>query len=411
MKKFLSILLTLSLLSSTLLFSCEDKNKSKEPKQPEGNEQDEELNKEKAILENVVFLMNEDVNGENDKDVINKFFGDFMIDGFVQSSEASLISRIYKIDNILVTEYKDGDTIYEAVKNDVLYVMYKPKKSSSVSLEKYEKENEWPLNIFDVFGFDMSNVYSNDAESSDDVLPKVTYDDLTLSEDHTTVTFSDDYLKAIAKNTVEAFDSFTNDEKEDFMDGILVNCAFTVPDQTFTFNFEATFEGYGDLTADITISFKDNKLCDYIGNVSITTEVEGIPVTMTMVTSQNDTVYDVDNNVVSANLMIRQIQECEYLVDGITVDYSLTSDCYFSFVCENSAPKVYMLEETKESMSHTGASKTSTSSKELIVENSTLRYTETADGKVVERVTSDHVSLTTPENVTIPKNVYAAIRK
>ena len=59
-----------------------------------------------------------------------------------------------------------------------------------------EAPQNMSLNIFSAFGIDMSAIYSFDAgeDEFEGEMPKLTYEDLNISEDRKTVTFSNEYM-------------------------------------------------------------------------------------------------------------------------------------------------------------------------------------------------------------------------
>ena len=78
MRRILSFLLTISLLLSLSLFSCE--NKTDNFQEDDEQEETELSDEDKALLDEIIFLLEDDTYDSDE--FIGKFFGDFYINNF-----------------------------------------------------------------------------------------------------------------------------------------------------------------------------------------------------------------------------------------------------------------------------------------------------------------------------------------
>lgn len=410
MKKFLSILLIFSLVLSTLLFSCEDKDKSKDKTDKEQEQEqtdDDKLEKEKAILDSVIFLMEDDTYDTDN--VVSKFFGDFVLDGFGSASEP--ISKIYKVDDFLVVEYKDGDVVYQTVKDSCLYTVQRSAKTNELLVDEEEYPYDCPLSIFGAFGIDMSMVYSTEDVELTEEFPVATYDSLTVSEDQKSVTFSEDYLKQLARSLVSSFEP-EDGEMQKFLSGMSASGVFSVLDQSIKFTIEGTLESFGDITCEVTMSFRDKKPYSVKGVVSLTTESEGIPMIITQENEIHNMIYDRNDELISLRVINRSTEEYQYNYDGVAVDYSSSFVENYLFTLENAAAKEFQgFIDINETISASGQTQKATASVQLILGTASMSYSSIVNGEEEDRIEADHVSLQTPENVTIPEDVYNVLPK
>lgn len=408
MKKFLSMLLGLLLILSGLLISCEDKGEdenSREQENSDGSEQAETL--EKSILDGVIFLMNDDTYDPDD--VISKFFGDFMIDGF--NSTDLPYKRIYKIGDVMAYEYSNGDVDYQIVSEHKIHTVQKFANTNECChplLEEYPYD--YPLSIFSVFGIDMSMIYSTEEVDSDK-MPVASYDALILSDDCKSVTFSDAYLKDLGRYICDVFE-LDEAGMDKFVDSMSAGGGYSVSDQTFTFVIEGTMEGLGTLRVDMEMSYTGKKPSAAKTCMTLATEMDGLPIIVTQESEIKDMIYDKDDKLISLRYINRNLEECKYSYEGESVDYSFSVIEDHVFTLENSFPKEFQIMiETEELMSASGETQTSTSAVTFVLTPTFLSYSASVDGQAVGHIIANSVTLTTPDNLTIPEEVLAVMPK
>lgn len=411
MKKFLSVLLVFSLLLSSALFSCENKpDNDKDDEDEKEKEPVRELTEEeKAIMDEVIFLMEDDTYDTDE--LISKFFGDFYVDSFDSgNNQDDNLSKIYKIGDVLAVESKLApETNYQTIVNSKLCTVNRTNDGAKLHLSNTEEyPYGYPLSIFTAFGVDMSSVYS--TEESDEEEPKVTYDSLTVSKDKKSVTFSDGYLKEVAKFICTAFEP-TEKELNKFLDEMSASGVFTLDDQTAKFSFEGVMGDLGSIKMETSFTYKDKKPDSLTSSITLTMESDGVPVTTTQESIIRNMEYDNDE-LVSLTVVNRTITSSKYTQNGVEVDYSSVVIGNYDFMLENSAPaNVVISVDAENNVSYAGFQQQSRSNLSFSVRNNLLSYNVSVDGLQQSYLFANYATFATPENVTIPEDIYTVLPK
>ena len=406
MKKFLSVLLVFSLLLSSALFSCENKPDNKDDGDEKEKEPARELTEEeKAIMDEVIFLMEDDTYDTDE--LIGKFFGDFYVDRFDGSDLP--YSKIYKVGDVLAIEYKNNETNYQIVKDSKLCTVTRTNDGAKLHLSSNEDyPYSYPLSVFTAFGVDMSSVYSTEESTEEE--PKVTYDSLTVSKDKKSVTFSDDYLKEVAKFICTAFEP-TEKELNKFLDEMSASGVFTLDDQSAKFSFEGVMGDLGSIKMETSFSYKDKKPASLTSSITLTMESDGVPVTTTQENIIRNMEYENDE-LVSLTVESRNLTNSKATQNGVTVDYSTSVIGVYDFILENSAPATLnVMVNANQTISYAGQKQESSSSLTLFVKDNNLTYDLSANGLQQAYIAAEGFTFSTPENVTIPEDIYTVLPK
>ncbi len=401
MKKFLSVLLVFSLILSLSLFSCENKSDN----QKDDGDEKELTAEEKAIMDDVIFLMEDDTYDPNE--LIGKFFGDFSIESF--GSADLPYSKIYKIGDVLAVEYPNSDTSYQIVKDSKLCTVFRTNDGTKLHLEsEQEYPYDYPLSVFTAFGIDMSSVYSPNEAAEDE--PKVTYDSLSVSEDKKSVTFSDEYLKEVAKYLCGAFDA-SEKEIEKFADEMTARGVFTLDDQTAKFSFKGKIKSIGDLKMETSFSFVDKKPSALTSSITLTTESNGVPVTTTQEQKISDMSYE-NEELASLTVVTRTLANSKVTQNGVTVDATNIVNGNYSFRLTDSLPSfVFISVNAEEMVTYGKQTQTARSSVSLSFRDKIFTYNMSVNGIQQSYIDAEGMTFKAPENVTIPEDIYTVLPK
>lgn len=401
MKKLLSLLLVFSLLLSLSLLSCE--KKTEKPKD-EGEEKEptrEITAEEKAIFDDVIFIMEDDTYDTNE--FIAKFFCDFSID---QINTPDLpYSRIYKIGDVVALENLNGETTYQKVIDGKLHHVYRTNDGAKLYLEKSEEyPYSYPLSVFTVFGIDMSQVYSASEPEQDE--PMLKYEDLYLSEDKKSVTFSDDYLEDLAKYLCVSLDPSEKEMKE-FLKNMKAEGVYTIDDETVKFTIEGKFKTLGEIKLEASYTQKDGKPSEISMTMSMSVDQDGVPITTTIEHNISGMTYAESGEL--KHLVVQTKSTTEYQVEqnGVTVDYEIFSRGIYRLGLVDNAPKYIDVDIRTESKArYLGQFQNSISILSVRTDSDELYYNLNIGDIIDFRV---KFSFGTPQNVTIPEDIYTVL--
>lgn len=403
MKKFLSVLLVFSLILSISLFSCENKPDD----QKDDGDEKELTAEEKAIMDDVIFLMEDDTYDPNE--LIGKFFGDFSIESF--GSADLPYSKIYKIGDVLAVDYKNSsDTSYQIVKDSKLCTVYRTSDGTKIHLEsEQEYPYDYPLSVFTAFGIDMSSVYSPNEAAEDE--PEVTYDSLTVSEDKKSVKFSKDYLKDVARYLCKSFEA---DDKEidKFVKDMSASGVYTLDDRTVNFTIKGNIESIGDVEIKTSAAYSgDNEPSLISTSITITTEVNGAPVTTTQ--EQDISCNEYQNGELSkVSVSTRTIVKTEVTQNGVTIDVMNVTNGNYTFALTDSLPFYASIDvKAEQIMTYAGQSQRSNSSVSLSLRDKNFTYRTSVNGIQQSYIEAEVVSFRAPENTAIPDDIYTVLPK
>ena len=410
MKRFLSVLLVLTLLLSMSLLSCE----SKPDNQKEDNEEEKEPVKEltaeeKAIMDDLIFLMEDDTYDTDE--LIGKFFCDFTIDRF---DGADLpYSRIYKSGDVLAVENKNNETNYQIVKNSKLCAVIRTNDGAKLHLEsEQEYPYDYPLSIFTAFGIDMSSIYSPSEAAEDE--PEVTYDSLTVAKDKKSVVFSDEYLADVAKFLCSSIEPNkpSDDEMKKFVNEMTASGVYTLDDQTAKFSIEGAIESFGNIKLETSFSFEGKKPSSILTSISVAMENDGAIVNATNEVNIRNMTYENDE-LVSLTVEHRELTNLQSTEDSGTIEATFFTVGTYDFMLENSLPSSVSIMVNQEQNTKINGTQAANSSSSLtfFVKDNNLAYDISQNGLQQSYIAAEGVAFKAPDNVTIPEDIYTVLPK
>ena len=270
--------------------------------------------------------------------------------------------------------------------------------------------------IFTVFGIDTSAFCGGD---SDDTMPTLSPDMLTVSEDLSTCTFSKDYIDTIAREICEAM-SYNAAQTADFLKKYQGSGTYSVAENKLSFEISLNDRALGNLHQLSTVSV------DAEGRVSTTALMEysnpskGIAVPIVSEVSFRDVVYR-EGVPVSATISLRSTADVSYSEGSyphgpylITATEEVNST--FVLDCTNpSAPKATATSKKVRVESCEGDSMTTTQLLSLSIDQSSsthLTFSEIFNGHPDASMTAGRLEFATPASFpTVPSRVTNAITK
>jgi len=405
MRKLLSLLLVLSLLLCTSLFSCTDL-----PEKDKGDKDDNEVNQkepskspedeEKEIKDMIIFLMQDDTYDPDD--LVGKYFGDFYIDQFDGANPA--YSKIYKLGDTLGVEYPNNQTTYQITKNSKLFSIIRSKDGAVLNLQsEQDYPYAYPLSIFTAFGIDMSAAYSGE-ESADDE-PALTHDMITLSTTKNEAVFSKDYLDGIAKSLCASFE-LDDAALNKFLSEMSAVGIFNVVTMSADFSIEGSIDGVGKVKFETEFVFEKTKPSRITSSFQIDETVDGNPATNKVVTTQS---FTYNGKEMASVLIENQTISSQ---DSAALDYTTTIDSTYLFKLKDSKPEVFSIEnKAMYTMTIAGLVQQSETVVGIKLGNKELTYKMTVDGVQQAEIIAKNAVINTPENITIPEDIYTVLPK
>lgn len=417
MRRILSLLLILSLMSGCFLFSCESNDKktgdtdtttASTTKPKDDNDQTDDPSNQYAdwaidIMDRVITVM-EELDMPDYNNVVDKFFGDYSMSNFQgKNEEIELISRIYKLGDIQVTEYKSGETEYQSVRNQKLYTVKKASPEANALLASVEEyPYTAPLSIFSVVGFDMSNIYSKDEEDTDMEIPKLKYEHLFISEDRQTVDFSQLYLQEVAKILVkdlEEFEPFRN-----FSDNMKISGTYETLTQTVRISIQGSTEDFGDVKFETETCFLGMKFNYMTTSVSFENDIDGIKTTTTEVHKISDIYYE-NGEPCSVFISDQVIVTINNTQENIVEHTVANKSCHFKI--QNQLPASFNITDSVEDTitSSTQVQEGDVCAKFYFSPFMGANLSVTSRSILLANIDMDNTTFQTPENAKIPQDV------
>ena len=417
MKRAFSTILIICILTSSLLFSCQTKTENTKPsattstptqETPKYSERDQRL------MDNIISIM-EEKEAPDYNSAIEKYFGDFCILNFFSPSkeEVKNVSKIYKSGDILAIEYKSGESEYQALRKGKLYSISKASKTDKATLVSVEDApQDTSLNIFSAFGIDMSAIYSFDAgeDEFEGEMPKLNYEDLNISEDRKTVTFSNNYLLALAKLIVKNIELEEHHEQS-FLETVSVNGGYFPFEQKLRFKFTGTLVDLGELTIEMETDAKGQVINGTTSAVTIVAEVDGIKTTTTQrqavsyMVSKEGEVYHVE----ISNKRIITVEDTKSQDPSV---HHTEESLFAKFTLENSMPsKFYVSKTLNETETTLDIQKQTNLNTTFNFGGNSLYYDIDSHSTSIIIIDMDMVTLFVPKDVYVPQDVLELLPK
>lgn len=398
MKKLLSIILVMSMLLTLALTACTGNTQN--------NDKDDQKEEEKGPSKEEKALFDDIVNKTNGSyfsfdEFIDDFFGDFTISKFDASSG---IVDMFKKDGFVVTNKTNNESLYQTLKGEDLYTALRSTDGAKLHLQSKEHwPYAYPLSIFSAFGVDMSGVYSTDEPEVEE--PKITADDLSLSDDKKTVVFSDSYAKAFAKTITVSMD-LTKSETEDFLETMKASVEYSVSEEKFSYNIEGEVKSRGKIKVTASNGFK-NGVPDF-AEMEMSMEKDETLVSMKML--QNN-LKIVDGKLTAATMVSTQTVVQNVVSQGVTVKSTTVKTSTYNFETAEGKPSKVTVEVNADSTAeYAGQKQTANSTLSFSVVDGNLTYSTSVNGQQQAYIAAEGVVFGTDPSKTIPSDVNTVIK-
>ena len=313
----------------------------------------------------------------------------------------------------MAIEYKSGESEYQALSQGKLYNISKASKTDKATLVSVEEApQDMSLNIFSAFGIDMSAIYSFDAgeDELEGDMPKLTYEDLDISEDRKTVTFSNDYLLALAKLIVKNIE-LEEHQEQSFLETMSVDGGYFPFEQKLRFKFTGTLVDLGELTIEMETDAKGQVINGTTSAVTIVAEVDGIKTTTTQrqavsyMVSKEGEVYHVE----ISNKRIITVEDTKSQDPSV---HHTEESLFAKFTLENSMPsKFYVSETLNETVTTLDTQEQINVRTTFDFWGNSLNYDIVSHSNSIIRIDMDLVTLYVPGNVSVPQDVLELVPK
>ena len=394
MKKLLLLVLTLTMILS--LAACTNNDKSKD--KPE-QETELTLDQKKELVKNDAIAIMEQDSREDPTTMIEAFTGDFKATGF---NAASGIDSLWKKGNVLAENSENG--VYYYVHNDD--TMYIIDEDSGNYAKLGEVEYEHSMTIFDYFDIDISFFISDDSdEESDDEIPILTADQLTVSDDLATCTIGNDYLAKVLRFGMEAMD-YSDIEKTQAIEAMTATGTYTVADHKLFIDVQSTVEDTPiRITLTATENATDGLTLAFVLDGGVRTDDLTIPTKMEMA-YQN--IKFNGSKAVSGIFSMKLEAGAEQIIEGSKLTFSMLNNLSYTFdLTKEGKPYINAKSNSKQTQTYMGQTKTDNDSQEFTIDFSktenVLTVKTVSDGKT-DIITADSVVFETPAE-TIPTKV------
>ena len=138
---------------------------------------------------------------------------------------------------------------------------------------------------------------------------------------------------------------------------------------------------------------------------------DGVPVTTTQEQIMRNMKYENDE-LVSLTIENRSITNTEYTQNGVAVKYFTSVIGVYDFITEGGKPSsVSIMVNSDQNISYPGQSQETHASLNFLVKDGNLTYDLSSAGLQQSYLAAEGVTLTTPENVTIPEDIYTVLPK
>ena len=304
MKKLLLLVLTLTMILS--LAACT----KKEPELTLDQKKDQ-------VKQNVIHMLGDDSDGRQDpSELLSDFTGDYQVSSISAVGTDYAPSALWKKGNVSVTEM-NGNKQYTVYQDGKAYII---SEANGEFNKDYDYETTYISNLFSEFEVDLS-AFMQSEDSETPQMPDLTANDLTVSDDLTTCTISDTFLKEFAKSLCTSMD-MEEAEQEAFLASYTGSGSFNVAENKLTIEISGTSEATGALKLAVVASetAADGFTMTMTIEMSMKQEEMLIPMTVTM--AYKNVKWD-GNKVVSGVLSLTTSATVDQTVEGITMKMSM----------------------------------------------------------------------------------------
>ena len=253
------------------LAACSEKPSDPTPSETNLPTREPTPEEKKAAIKNdmLAFFADDDSDTRKSPGMLFDFFeDDFAIKDIQYSKASSSPNSLIHKDNVLYEHnapsvyYFNGYDSYAFVHKDVaMKISARPNQpTEAATLKAFSSPDDYKPSLLAYFGIDLSVLSDALSEDSDEEdtpkLPTLTADDLTVSDDYTTGTFSEEFLKKLLIAFVDTSKSMTDVEKNTMLSEFEGSGVYTVAEKKMVFHLSAKSKVSGKITLDLV--FQDH---------------------------------------------------------------------------------------------------------------------------------------------------------
>ena len=286
-----------------------------------------------ALKNEVLELMEDD---DGDKESLTTLFipfcGDYTVGNFSKSNDFAVsLDSIYQKNGVSTIKYADGSYTHTVVRDGVQFSINEKDGKSELAGTLDVAVDSYVPSVFYDFGIDISPFYSGKGENTDDIEdPKLTADMLSVDAAYQICTFSDEYVREVARLLCASLD-YNEAETQEFLSVYEGSGTYYAADKKVVFVIKGREKSIGDVTITLTYS-KDDKGGE-VSSVKTDFVVESGG--MTIPTSQEIITRNVEydgNKPVAASFELRAFASSEFSNQGVSgsVESTQISDIYLN---------------------------------------------------------------------------------
>ncbi|MDD7594605.1 MAG: hypothetical protein PUJ71_03630, partial [Clostridiales bacterium] len=241
------------------------------------------------------------------------------------------LDSIYQKNGVSTIKYADGSYTHTVVRDGVQFSINEKDGKSELAGTLDVAVDSYVPSVFYDFGIDISPFYSGKGENTDDIEdPKLTADMLSVDAAYQICTFSDEYVREVARLLCASLD-YNEAETQEFLSVYEGSGTYYAADKKVVFVIKGREKSIGDVTITLTYS-KDDKGGE-VSSVKTDFVVESGG--MTIPTSQEIITRNVEydgNKPVAAYFELRAFASSEFSNQGVSGSVASTqiSDIYLN---------------------------------------------------------------------------------
>ena len=432
MKK--ALLLTLVLTLILTLVSCttpsnDDTNTTDITKESESNpvsntNQPTLKERKEQIKEQVIQIMQGD-DSENARDFNTLPFASYMGDYSVTSIESSgsssyRPSAIYRKDGVHITKYAASSRVdYNIDQSGYLFSVINETGADPEISNIQELDDDYTASIFFDCGINLNLLMDGDGDSDsgedDSDEPELTPEKITVSDDLTTCTFSNGYMKEMARSLYK--DLYSDSEVEQLMADFTGSGTYNVAENKITLIISSDTEALAAPFITVIYSETADKKVTLSMKMEMTVEVDGISIPASTEITYANLVFNEQNAIVCGDLLTKMEMEMDLVEGGVTYHLIMNEGTQVSFDCSNAAaPKISATTRSIQTTKWGNQSYTEESENTLKIDLSKttdqFTYIMKSGDDVLAELTSDTLRFGTPSNMpSVPGSVTALVNQ
>lgn len=430
MKK--ALLLTLVLTLILTLVSCttpsnDDTNTTDITKESESNpvsntNQPTLKERKEQIKEQVIQIMQGD-DSENARDFNTLPFASYMGDYSITSIESSgssgyRPSAIYRKDGVHITKYAASSRVdYNIDQGGYLISVITENGADPEISNIQELDADYTPSIFFDCGinFDLLMNGDGDSEEDDSDEPELTPEKITVSDDLTTCTFSNDYMKEMARSLYKEF--YSDSEVEQLLADFTGSGTYNVAENKITLIISSDTEALSAPMITAIYSETADKKVTLSMKMEMTVEEDGISIPASTEITYANLVFNEQNAIVCGDLLTKMEMEADFVEGGVSYRIIMEESTQISFDCSNAAaPKISATTRSIQTTKWGNQSYTEESENTLKIDLSKttdqFTYVMKSGDDVLAELTSDALRFGTPANMpSVPGSVTALVNQ